>query len=125
MTGGPSRVGIVVGGGLAQLAIWLVLRPDLAGPQWHEGSSLEVWLALEAVVALAIGVLAANRTLVVWTVLVGWVLQMAHFAVLGEHYDSPLAGMGVLVQAVLAAGALAVALLARRLSGQDRRRLRA
>jgi hypothetical protein len=46
---------------LAQLVVWLVIRPDLAGPQWSEGSALEAWLGLEALTVVVIGcaVLAA------------------------------------------------------------------
>ncbi len=116
---------MVVVGVLAQLAVWLVLRPDRAGPRWTEGSVLELWLMTEAVVALLIGVLAPDRSTVTRTVLLGWVLQVLHLVVVGEHHDDTLWGVGVFIDVVLAAGAVGLALLARRLTGRDRRRARA
>ena len=121
---GSGHHAFLVCGALAQLAVWLVLRPDRSGVQWTQGSELEAWLAAEAVVALVIGVLAPDRALVVRTVLLGWVLQMLHLILFGEHYDDTLWGLGVFLEVVLAAGALAVALLARRLTRRDGRQLR-
>lgn len=114
MTAGPGRLAVLLGGAMAQLSVWLVFRPDRAGSDWSEGAGFEAWLALEAVLAVAIGLVAADRSLVRWTIIVGWGLQMAHFTAFGEHYDDPLAGLGVVVQAVLAAGAVIVALIAHR-----------
>jgi hypothetical protein len=109
---------------LVQLAGWLLIRPDLAGPQWSGGRSTEVWLALMAGVALLIGLTAHDRSSVVRAVLVGWGLQMTHFAFLGDHYDDTLWGVGLFAQVFLAGGAVGLALLARRLIGRDRRSLR-
>jgi hypothetical protein len=114
----------VVVAALVQLTVWLVIRPDLAGPQWSEGRSTETWLALLAGAAVLIGLTAPGRSSAVRAVLVGWGLQLAHFAFLGDHYDDTLWGIGLLLQAFLAAAAVGLALLARRLSGRDRRRVR-
>jgi hypothetical protein len=105
---------------LVQLAVWLVVRPDLAGPQWAEGQELEWWLGLEAVAALLIGLIATDRTSIVRAVLVGWSLQIAHFVVLGEHHDDTLWGVGVFVMAFLAAWATGLALLVHRFLRRDR-----
>jgi hypothetical protein len=121
---GPGRLVFLAAGALVQLAAWLVLRPDLAGPQWQRGSDLELWLALEAVAALVIGTLASDRALVVRTVVAGWVLQAVHLIVFGEHYDDGLWGVGVVIDAVLAAVAAGLALLAQRLAGRVRGRRR-
>ena len=86
---------------LVQLAGWLLVRPDLAGPQWSEGRSTEIWLALMAGAA-----------------------QMAHFAFLGDHYDDTLWGVGLFAQVFLAGAAVGLALLVRRLAARDRRPLR-
>ena len=114
------RVPFVVVAALAQLAVWLVVRPDRAGAQWTDGTSVEVWLGLMALLAVAIGVLAPDRQAVVVTVVVGWLSQVVHFAVLGEHYDGTLSGVGALLQVFFGAVAVGLALLARRLSGPDR-----
>jgi hypothetical protein len=106
----------VVLGAAAQLVLWLVVRPDLAGPQWTDGHALEAWLATEAVAAVLLGVLAPGRRELVSAVLGGWTLQALHVAVIGEHYDDTLWGVGVLVQACLAAVAVGLALLADRLT---------
>ena len=97
------RLAFVIGAALVQFAVWLGVRPDLAGPQWAEGQSLEWWLGLEAVAAVLIGLAAADRTSIVRAVLVGWGLQIAHFVVLGEHHDDSLWGVGVFVMAFLRA----------------------
>ncbi len=49
---------------------------------------------------------------------------MLHLIVLGEHYDDPLWGVAVFIDVVLATSAVGLALLARRLTGSDRRRVR-
>jgi hypothetical protein len=118
---GATRLVVLLGGALLQLAVWLVLRPDLAGPQWSEGSDLELWLALEAGVAVLVGIVAPDRSTAVRAVVLGWVLQILHFGVLGEHYDDTLWGVGIFGDVVLAAVAVGLALLARRLAGRDRR----
>jgi peptidoglycan/LPS O-acetylase OafA/YrhL len=118
-------VAVVVIGALGQLAVWLVTRPDLAGPRWSQGHSTEVWLALEALAAVLIGSVAPDRAAAVRAVLVGWGLQMAHFAFLGDHYDDTLWGVGLYLEAFLAAVAVGLALLARRVTDSDRRRSRA
>lgn len=121
----PRDVLAVFGGGLVQLVLWLVIRPDRAGPQWTEGHRLELWLGLEAVAALAVGVLAPSRWTAVWAVVLGWFLQMLQFGFLGEHYDdSGLWFLGVIGEVFLAAGAVGLALLARVVTGRDRRRVR-
>ena len=107
---------------LVQLAVWLVVRPDLAGPQWAEGRSLELWLVLEAGTAVLIGLIASDKALAVQAVLAGWGLQILHFGFLGEHYDDTLAGLGLVVQVVLAVVARAAALLASALRRRARRR---
>ena len=110
---------------LVQLAGWLLIRPDLAGPQWSEGRSTEVWLALMAGAAVLIGLTAPDRSSMVRAVLVGWGLQMAHFAFLGDHYDDTLWGVGLFAaQVFLAGAAVGLALLVRRPTAGDRRSLR-
>jgi hypothetical protein len=118
---GGGRLVVLAVGALAQLAVWLVLRPDLAGPQWTDGSALEIWLASEALAAVLIGLLAPDRSTVGRTILLGWLLQALHLIVLGEHYDDTLWGLGVFFEVFLAAAAVGLALLARRLTGRDRR----
>ncbi len=115
------RAGFLVAGALVQLGVWLALRPDLAGPQWMRGPDLELWLVLEAVSALGIGLLAPDRVRAAGTVLLGWALQMIHFVAVGEHYDGTLWGVGVFLQVVLAAASVAMALSVRRWTGDDRR----
>jgi hypothetical protein len=78
---GPKRLLFLMLGALSHLAIWLIVRPDRAGPQWQEGRSLEVWLGLEALLAVAVGVLALDRRAAVVTIAAGWLLQAVHFAV--------------------------------------------
>jgi hypothetical protein len=116
---------VVVVGALGQLAVWLATRPDLAGPQWSHGRSTEVWLALEALAAVLIGSLAPDRAAAVRAVLVGWSLQMARLAFLGDHYDDTLWGVGLYLEAFLAAVAVGLALVARRVTDSARRRSRA
>lgn len=84
---------------------WLVLRPDRHGPQWDEGTASVHWLALEALIALVAG-LALPKRVAARGLAVGWLLQVAHFYLLGEHYDDTLWGVGVLLQVIF--GALAV-----------------
>jgi hypothetical protein len=108
----------VVLGAVVQLVVWLVVRPDLAGPQWSDGHALEIWLGLEAVAAVVLGALAPDRRSAVAAVSAGWGLQLLHFAVLGDHYDGTLWGVGVFGQAFLAAVAVGVALLADRLTSR-------
>jgi hypothetical protein len=114
------RLVFLTGAALVQLVVWLVVRPDLAGPQWAEGRSLEVWLALEAVAAVLVGLVAPDRASITGAVLVGWGLQMAHFAVLGDHYDDTLWGVGFFVMAFLAAWATGLALLVHRFRCRNR-----
>jgi hypothetical protein len=111
-------VAFVILGALVQLAIWLVARPDLAGPQWSDGRAVETWLALEAVAAVVLGLLTPGRRELVAAVLAGWALQAGHFAFLGDHYDDTLWGVGLLGQAVFAAVAVGVASLAARLTSR-------
>ena len=105
-------------GAAVQLVVWLVVRPDLAGPQWSDGHALEVWLALEAVAAVVLGILAPGRRELVVVVLAGWASQAVHFVVLGDHYDDTLWGIGLFGLAVLAAVAVGVARLADRLTSR-------
>jgi hypothetical protein len=107
---------------LAQLVVWLVIRPDLAGPQWSEGGALEAWLGLEALTVVVIGCAAPARGPAVAAVLAGWALQVAHFGFLGAHYDDTLWGIGLFGQAVLAAAGVGLALGARALAGRAVRR---
>jgi len=116
------RIAFVVVAAVVQLVVWLVLRPDLAGPQWTEGRSLEAWLAVEALVAAAIGAMAPGRRESVMAVMAGWVLQGLQFAILGNHYDDTLWGIGVVGQAVMGALAVGAALVARVLTAQTRAR---
>jgi hypothetical protein len=91
---------------LAQLAIWLGTRPDL-----HEaGAGAAVaWLVGEAVAALVIGGFAAGDGRAARAVLVGWGLQMAHFALVApKGEDGNLWAVGLFVQAFFAAVALAL-----------------
>jgi hypothetical protein len=118
------RAASVLVGALAQSSVWLLTRPDLAGPEWTDGAVFELWLAAEALIAFLIGATGPDRRAVVVTVLVGWGLQLAHFAVLGEHYDDSLWATGLVVQIALAAAAVGLALLGRRLGGPPRRRRR-
>jgi peptidoglycan/LPS O-acetylase OafA/YrhL len=124
---GRRRLVTLLIGAAAQLAGWLLLRPDRAGIEWTDGSAYELWLGVEALLAIAIGLLAPDRTALVVTIGVGWLLQMLHYGFLGEHYDNDLWGLGVFLDVGLAAVAVAVALLARlarRLVGRRPRRLR-
>jgi hypothetical protein len=118
---GRRRLAVLLVGSLLLLTSWLVVRPDRAGPQWTDGTAVELWLGLQALAAVAIGILAPDRQTVVVTVVAGWLLQAAHFAVLGEHYDGTLWSIGLFGMAVLGAASLGLALLARRLAGRDRR----
>jgi hypothetical protein len=111
-------VAFVVLGALLQLAIWLVLRPDLAGPQWSDGHALEAWWALEAVAAVVLGLLTPGRRELVTAVVAGWALQAGHFAVLGDHYDDTLWGVGLLGEVLFAAVAVGLAFLAARLTSR-------
>jgi hypothetical protein len=113
-----GRVSFVAVAAVAHLAVWLVLRPDLAGPQWSEGHATGAWLALEAVAAVLVGVLAHGWRELVAAVLVGWALQAAHFVLVGAHYDDTLWGIGVFLQALVAAVAVALAVLADRLTSR-------
>lgn len=104
-------------GSAVQLGMWLALRPDMTRPTWTIGNNYKIWMALEAFTAIGIGAITADRKLAMSTVALGWVLQILHFGSLGEHYDDPLWGVGVYVQAFLAGIALAFTLLSQRLSG--------
>jgi hypothetical protein len=114
----PWPVAFVVLGVLVQLAIWLVVRPDLAGPQWSDGHAVETWLVLEAAAAVVLGLLAPGRRERVTAALAGWALQAGHFALLGDHYDDTLWGVGLIGQVLLAAVAVGVAFLAARLTSR-------
>jgi len=120
---GRTRVVFLLGGALLPLVVWLVFRPDLAGPQWSDGPVLQVWLAIEAGIAVLVGIAAPDRSTAVRTVILGWVLQVLHFAVLGEHYDDTLWGLGIFGDVVLAGAAVGLALLARVTSRRDRGRI--
>jgi len=106
---GGRRV-FVATAALTQLAIWLVTRPDL-----HEaGAGAAVaWLVGEAVAALVIGGFAAGDGRAARAVLLGWGLQMAHFALVApKGEDGNLWAVGLFVQAFFAAVALGLAVLA-------------
>ena len=113
-----GRAAFVALAAAAQLAVWLVLRPDLAGPRWSDGHVTEAWLALEAVTAVVVGVLAHGRRELVAAVLVGWALQATHLVLFGGHYDDTLWGIGVFLQALVAAVAVGLAILADRLTSR-------
>jgi hypothetical protein len=49
---------------------------------------------------------------------------MAHLTFLGDHYDDTLWGVGLYLEAFLAAVAVGLALVARRVTGSARRRSR-
>ena len=115
---GRKRLAVLAVGALAHLGVWLVLRPDAAGAQWTDGRVLETWLALVALLAVVVGVLAPDRQTVVVTVVAGWFAQMVHFAVLGEPYDDSRWAVGLVVQAVVAAAAVGLAVLARWATGR-------
>ena len=106
-----------------QLVAWLLIRPDRAGETWTNGTAYEVWVGVEAALALAIGLSSPNRRTAGWTVLAGWLMQMLHYIVLGEHYDNPLAGVGVFVQMIFALAALGIALVAYFLADKWRQRM--
>jgi hypothetical protein len=113
-----SQGAFVVLGAAAQLAAWLVIRPDLAGPQWSGGHAVETWVVVEAGIAVLLGVLARGRRELVAAVLSGWALQGLHFALLGDHYDDTLWGIGLFGQGLLATVAIGLALLADRLTSR-------
>jgi hypothetical protein len=115
-----QRIAFVAGGALASLAAWLVTRPDLVEPGATDRTPVVVWLGLEAVAAVLIGWVAPDRAAAVRAVLVGWGLQMAHFAFLGEHHDdgSGLWAVGLFLHAFLAVVAVGAALVADRLTSR-------
>ena len=118
----PSYLFIVIGAGI-QLIAWLLIRPDRAGATWTDGIAYEVWVGVEAALAVAIGLSSPDRRNAGWTVLAGWVLQMLHFSFFGEHYANPLAGVGVIVQMVFALVALGISLIAYFLADKWRQRM--
>ena len=120
--GRPSYLFIVIGAGV-QLMAWLLIRPDRAGATWTDGTAYEVWVGVEAALAVAIGLSGPDRRTAGWTVLAGWLMQMLHYIVLGEHYDNPLAGIGVIVQMAYALAALGIALVAYFLADKWRQRM--
>jgi hypothetical protein len=121
-TSKPSYLFIVIGAGI-QLIAWLLIRPDRAGATWTDGIACEVWVGVEAALAVAIGLSSPDRRTAGWTVLAGWVLQMLHFSFFGEHYDNPLVGVGVIVQMVFALVALGISLIAYFLADKWRQRM--
>jgi hypothetical protein len=122
-TGKPGYLFILIGTGL-QLSAWLLIRPDRAGSTWTNGTAVEVWLGVEAVLAVAIGLFSPNQDAVFGAILGGWSLQMLHFLFLGEHYNDPLSGMGLVVQMFLAMAAAGIALVAHFLADRWRQRTR-
>lgn len=115
-----GRLAFMVVGAAALLAGWLLLRPDRAGAQWTDGTAFALWLGVEAAAAVVIGVLGRDGSSVAVAVGAGWALQMLHFAVLGEHYDDPLWGVGLELQVLFGAVAVGLALVSRRLSRLSR-----
>ncbi len=109
--GRPSYPFIVIGASV-QLVAWWLIGPDRAGATWTDGTAYEVWVGVEAALALAIGLSSPAQRTAGWTVLAGWLLQMLHYIVFGEHYANPLAGVGVFVQMVFAVAAAGIALVA-------------
>ena len=112
----------VLGWAAVLVAAWLVTRPDLAGPEWTDGPALGIWLGVEALLAVVIGATAPDRRAAVRAVQVGWFLQMVHFAVLGEHYDSPLWSIGLFGQVFFAVLAAVLAMTAQALTARTHRR---
>lgn len=106
-----GRWTLVLVAAAAALAPWLITRPDRAGAQWTDGSALQYWLVAEAVVAVVVGLLSADRKTVVWSVSLGWALQMLHFALLGDHYDGTLWAVGLFMQGLLGGVALGLGVL--------------
>ena len=84
---------------------------------------MEFWVGVEAVLAVAIGLSSPDRGTAVGTVLAGWLMQLLHYIVLGEHYDNPLAGIGVFVQMAYAVAGLGIALVAYFLADKWRQRM--
>lgn len=114
------RLAFMVVGAAAQLAGWLLLRPDLAGAQWRDGTAAELWLGAEAAAAVVIGALGRDASSVAVTVGAGWALQMLHLAFLGEHDDDGLWALGLVLQVFFCAVAVGLALVSRRLSRLSR-----
>ncbi len=122
-TGRPNYLFIVTGASL-QLAAWLLIRPDRAGVEWEDGTAFEVWMGVEADLAVAIGSSGPDPRTVVVTVLAGWLVQILNYLSYGEFHGNPLAGLGVIVQMVLAVAAVGIALLAYLLASGLRQRTR-
>ncbi len=112
----------LLGGSTAQLLAWLI-RPDRSAAEWALGGEFQIWVGIEAALAVLVGWLGPDRQTVVLAILVGWSMQILHFVALGEHYGDPLWGMGVFIQIALAALAVGVALLLRYLADSRRGRL--
>jgi hypothetical protein len=106
------RLATILGAAGAQLAVWVLIRPDQEGASWGDSEAVQTWLIVELVLAAALGVLIHDRRTLVRSILIGWLLQVGHFAFLGEHYESSLWGLGVFMLAFFAAVAAAVAFLA-------------
>ena len=83
-TGRTSHLVIVTGVGI-QLSAWFLICPDRAGVEWLDGTALEFWVGVGAVLAVAIGLSSPDRGTAVGTVLASWLMQMLHYIVLGEH----------------------------------------
>lgn len=114
------RAVFVTVGAVAALVVQLVTLPDLWNPTSAEWAR---WLVLEGMVAVVIGIVAADVRLIVAAVLGGWLLQAGYFAVVtpkDEHHD--LWAVGLFALAFLGVVALGSALLARLLTGRLRRR---
>ena len=94
---------------LVQLGVWLVTRPDLDAT----AGAVTTWLVGEAVAAAVIGATAAGDGRAARAVLLGWGLQMLHYAVVvpkGE--EANLWAVGLFLQAFLAGVAVLLASLA-------------
>lgn len=112
---------LAAAGALAQPAVWLTTRPDTASGEGR----LWTWIALEALLAVAIGCAARERGPAGWTVVVGWTLQVLHYAVVADHgQDEDRWGDLVWMQLLLAALAVKLAFAAHDLTARARRRAR-
>ena len=95
---------------LVQLAVWLLTRPLLGDA---DSSGLTTWLVGEAVAAVVIGGTAAGDGRAARAVLLGWGLQMLHFALAApKGEEDNLWAVGLVLQSFFAAGAVLLALLA-------------
>ncbi len=117
------HVVVLVGGALAQLAVWVVARPETAA-SFGEGRVV-AWLVLEAALAAVIGVVSADERLAVRSVVLGWLLQVLWYAVTVDKGDgNNLWGVVLVLQAGLAVVATVIARVLARTAARVRSRRR-